>query len=453
VIHSFQQTSNANAKTMPKSSTANIAGHIEQLPLELFEPILENLSLRDVIALVKHAGEDSRLVAALAISPKWRDIWSTYQANPDGFQTLVSLIVPIGGKRLFDPTLGALEVTPGQYYRRLAREREIHGPKYNFFDYVVRKTSNTIQNLLSNVDHVTLAFLSQRVTLDDIAVICPWLKTLVNIARQRHPDVRNKSIQVVRDRFHEALEGSCRCVVDPFGGARMIRPRGFETPGVKSCLVKHPDRGTSQWTISQIKAFVDAYSVVQTQLNLMKAAQLQDLAKLYARHHSRLKEPYAPQGPRNNPRHIPNQLEGVSRFVTRIIDLDRDSQPRSKQGMSKFRYLHPCLIPYDWCLRLWIKVGKTNPHLRETMQSTISESSEDALEDLMKQLSLSPTAPKPPDEVLSQIQVVNQGIRTFYKRSKKWGQTGSALPRIRIVNSDSKYHISPLSLRLTLCYR
>src|SRR4051812_43387227 len=106
---------------MPKPSPAVVAGHLEKLPLELFEPILENLSFRDVIALAKHAGDDSRLAAALETSPRWRDMWPTYVAHREDFQTLASLIVPVGGNKLFDPTGGALDVTPGQFQRRLVR--------------------------------------------------------------------------------------------------------------------------------------------------------------------------------------------------------------------------------------------------------------------------------------------------------------------------------------------
>ncbi|KAK0619719.1 hypothetical protein B0T14DRAFT_429130, partial [Immersiella caudata] len=75
---------------MPKPDPAVIASQIEQLPFELFEPIFEALSFRDVIALAKYAGANSRLAAALETSPKWRDIWPTYKANEEDFQTLVS---------------------------------------------------------------------------------------------------------------------------------------------------------------------------------------------------------------------------------------------------------------------------------------------------------------------------------------------------------------------------
>ncbi|KAK0652372.1 hypothetical protein B0T16DRAFT_406085 [Cercophora newfieldiana] len=423
---------------MPKPSPALIASQIEQLPLELLEPILENLSFRDVIALVKYAGEGSRLVAALTISPKWRGIWPTYEANAADFQTLVSLIMPVGPTRMFDPTCGALDLTPSQYYYRLQRERNIHGPNYDFFEYVTRQASLRILKLLRDADDTTLSFFTQMIPLDAIAVICPWLKTYVAAAQQRHPDAKAKAVQAVRDKFLDAMGGYCRCM-----GDNLIRTPGqsywqwktIERPGLKSCSVRHPDRATHVWTVSQMKAFVDAYSTIQRQLNEMKASQLQDLAKLYSRHHSRLKEPLAPQGPRSNIHHIPHQLEVVSRFVTRIIDIDRFSLSGKKQGFSRFRFVHPCLIPYDWCLQLWIRANEANPNLGGVMPAPFSpyaSKSQKSLEDAMQQLSLS-TAPEPPSKIKSQIQVVNEGMQSFYKKTKMYGKEGHTGPRTRIV--------------------
>ncbi|KAK0716439.1 hypothetical protein B0T21DRAFT_248573, partial [Apiosordaria backusii] len=51
-----------------------IAGKLERLPLELIEPVLANLTFRDIIALSICAEDNGRLAAALATSPSWRNI-------------------------------------------------------------------------------------------------------------------------------------------------------------------------------------------------------------------------------------------------------------------------------------------------------------------------------------------------------------------------------------------
>ncbi|KAK4451975.1 hypothetical protein QBC34DRAFT_457707 [Podospora aff. communis PSN243] len=405
---------------MPKPDPAIIASQLEQLPLELFEPILENLSFRDVIALAKYAPEGSRLAAALETSPMWRDIWPTYKANADDFQTLVSL--------------NRADRRQPHFHRRLVREQTRHGPNFSFYDSVCRTASETIQIRFQFADPITRNFICQKISLGDIALICPWLKNMVVAAQQRHASAQAKAVQVVRERFLDAMEGMCRCVPSwSFYTWGTDRSRTL-----KWCSVKHQDRKTPEWTVSQMKAFVSAYSVLQRQLNTTKASQLQTLAKLYTRHPTRLKEALAPQGPRYNIHHIPNQLEIVSRFVMRIIDIDRRSVPGTKQGTSKFRFVHPCLIPYDWCLQLWFKVNEVNSNVKGVLPWPISVDGVKQLEHAMGRLSLSPSEPQPPSEVMSQIQAVNGGIERFFKRSSKWGPEGYAALRTQVAKSDGK---------------
>ncbi|GAB1318617.1 F-box domain-containing protein [Madurella fahalii] len=413
--------------TIPTSAT--VTCHLEKLPIELHEPILANLSFRDIIALAKYTSKGSRLDTALATSPTWKSIWPTYTANQDDFQTLASLIVPVGGGRLFDPTCGALDVTPGQFHRRMVREREIHGAKYNFLEYTIRRTSTTIQQMLGNVDAMTLSFLCQDISLDHITIITPWLKNLVVTAQRYTKSEENRWAKEARTKFFDAMEGYCRCQVYQLS-ARVAT--------TKPCLKKHPDRPTSQWTVVQIKAFVDAYSTFQTRLNTTKAQQLRTLARLYAHHHARLKEPLAPQDERNNVTHIPDQLETVAGFVSRIIDLDRLRQPGTKQGKSRFRYPHPCLIPYDWCLRLWMMVAAANPALG--INSPPGTAGLTPLEESVKELSLSSSEcamPSPPRTLLRDVRFVNEGFATYYKRTGGTAKKSDVLPRTVVVGGTN----------------
>ncbi|KAK4177289.1 hypothetical protein QBC36DRAFT_185501 [Triangularia setosa] len=58
-----------------------IAGKLEHLPLELIEPVLANLTFRDIIALSMCAEDDGRLATALATGSSWSDIWPVYMAR------------------------------------------------------------------------------------------------------------------------------------------------------------------------------------------------------------------------------------------------------------------------------------------------------------------------------------------------------------------------------------
>lgn len=406
------RTSSPLRPAMSKVDPARIASHLEQLPLELHEAILVNLSFRDVIALAKYAPENSRIEAALTTSPTWRDIWPTYLHYKDDFQTLVSLIVPVGGGRLFDPTRGALDVTPKEFNRRLQRLQAIHGDGYDFFKYTEKAASDRIQGLLGLVDPVNVLALCRTLSLDQIAAIIPWLKI-----GQKDPKTdgttRQRQIDQLRNLFFHTLTGYCKCQTT---GPYPYVLRKLNKIDTASCDLKHPGLPTPNWTVAQMRAFVDAYSAFQRQLNTTKEQQLRTLGRLYRQHHTRLKEPMAPQDVRFNVEHIPHQLDTVAGFVSRIIDLDQGAQPGTKQGKSRFRYRHPCLIPYDWCLQLWFRVTEANPRL---LGGGAKQSP--PLEESMKELSVA-EHPQPSAQILQHIQTVEEGLRTYYMYAKGKGK-------------------------------
>lgn len=413
---------------------------MENLPLELHESILANLSFRDIIVLAKCVPNGSRMGTALATSPTWSRIWPIYTANQDDFQTLASLVVPVGGGRLFDPTCGALDVTAGQFHRRMVREREIHGAEYNFFEYTIRRTSTAIRQLIRDVDYATLGILCQNISLDHIAIIMPWLKGLVVTAQQQADPEENGWAKNARSKFLDTMKGYCHCPPYPWPEDR--EPRLYMEQhyfsAAQPCRKKHPDSPTAQWTVSQIKTFVDAYSDFQTRINTAKAQQLRTLAQLYAHNHGRLKEPLAPQDERKNAAHIPGQLEIVAGFVSRIIDLDRRRQPGTKQGKSRFRYAHPCLIPYDWCLRLWVMVAAADPALGIGSPSGSAESM--PLEEPMKQPPISSSEcamPSPPGAILEDIRFVNDGFQTYYETVDEDGEEFDVPSRTVVVDGMS----------------
>ncbi|KAK4662216.1 uncharacterized protein QC763_711660 [Podospora pseudopauciseta] len=103
-----------------------IASRLECLPSELIEPILANLTFRDIIALSICAEDNCQLANAPVISPAWKDIWPVYVARRSEFQTIMSLIVPLGGGSWHDPTDGELDLTPDMFRRRMVRGKELY---------------------------------------------------------------------------------------------------------------------------------------------------------------------------------------------------------------------------------------------------------------------------------------------------------------------------------------
>ena len=423
-----------------------IVQHLEQLPLELHEPILANLTFLDIILLDKHASflDNSRLQAAMSISPAWRDVWPIYTKHRDDFQALASLTaVPIGAHdasgdprkmRLFsDPTGGILKTTPGQIHRRLERERQqeyaypTEADKYDLFTAAVRRASDFIQTLLRHSTKEVLDFVHDVVLKrEPLLMDTPWKvvdddKSYNN--NQQELPAQQKVYCHVCNRWEDLKYVHVCSYVhrhDPtqespkkhyyFCTSCRYHYRGFEAllfspPGD----FYHPVHLV--WMVPQIKAFVDAYATAQTRLNQIKSAQLLRLANLYSTHHSRLKSPlaprdlhhlYAPLGEtEHNKEHLPQQLERTSGHVLRIVDLDPvASARRKKQGLSLFTWPHASLVPYDWCLRLWFRITEeVEPGLLSSGPGTTTDSN------------------SPPEQIKTAILKANEGLRGYFRRA------------------------------------
>ncbi|KAK3323190.1 hypothetical protein B0T19DRAFT_476338 [Cercophora scortea] len=387
------------------SRDTRVARQLEDLPLELMEPILAGLELRDIISLSEWAGY--RLRAALAISPAWRDIWPASLELQTDLRKLASLRVPVG-TRLFDPTGGALDVTPAAYWRRLARTREdhIHPSRalYRFLNSTVAKTFGTITSMVPRWfedDGMAYTFLLHSTSIGDM------------LDRENDDEL------------------------DP-----------------------------SRSSVRRMKKFLDEYAAAQTALNKEKAEQLHSLAELYKTHHSRLKMPLAPQAPRKNAEHIPQQLTITAGHVMRVMDFGRRHQPPTKEGRCRFRYPYASLVPYDWSLHLWLEFMKEHPPPLDMLEPSMRW----VVADLVKRLSpaletdqttaeacLTPPRPsKPiPEHMMQHIQIVSEGINTIrrrdprdkddpfaytYEHSDRYTKTkGVGLARTKVIDGTSTF--------------
>jgi len=93
------------------------------------------------------------------------------------------------------------------------------------------------------------------------------------------------------------------------------------------------------------------------------AGELRRLALLYEAHPTRLKQPFAPQTRRKNEKHVPN----VHRIVADKLEAKAKHtswKARRKYG-SRFSHPFPALVPYNWCMQLFVKVLQ-KPDLSES---------------------------------------------------------------------------------------
>ncbi|KXH33359.1 hypothetical protein CSIM01_03273 [Colletotrichum simmondsii] len=111
----------------------------------------------------------------------------------------------------------------------------------------------------------------------------------------------------------------------------------------------------------------------QKLLNDEKASELHRLADLYEQFPTYLKTPLAPQTPRKNITHVPRQL----RLYTR----------RPGRTLWSFRYAHPVLVPYDWCLQLFDAVNEELDYSLDLQKTRDGIQSIRTLEDTLPRLS------------------------------------------------------------------
>ncbi|KAK4194043.1 hypothetical protein QBC40DRAFT_291474 [Triangularia verruculosa] len=401
---------------MATTKTKRIASKLENLPLELIEPVLANLTFGDIIALSMCAENDGQLARALAISPSWKEFWPIYAARKSDFQMTIALKVPVGGGKWYDASHGELDITPGMLRRKMARGREIHGDGYDFLEHTLAIIFEKFMTVLVKVDLVTLTFLCQELSLETIAVIAPWMASQPPLGVDEH-----------RRKLYEAMKTlNCACSVSLGPYSTPAQRHYWYCPWSRN----HTDRSIPGKSLPQMKAFMDGYAAAQLRVNTVKSQQLEALATLYARHHSRLKMPLAPQSPRQNTNHIPQQLTMIAEFIPKIIDLDRCNQPTtSKHGHCRFRYPHACLIPYDWCLRLWTKVIETHPSLLSIKEQIGS---------------IAPKTPSPPAGIFRCLQISSQGLNQYYEKNTLDGVKEAEIPcssRIEMVHGVQVFSV------------
>ncbi|KAK4225254.1 hypothetical protein QBC38DRAFT_483445 [Podospora fimiseda] len=341
---------------------SHIASHLDKLPLELIEPIISQITFRDAIALTNQVQKGSHLWNAFSISPVWKRIWPMIIANREQFETLTELMINVNG-RIMDLTGNFLDGPPGKFLNQAFKEQGklIDGNArlrhsmfgwafggYNVLDYAAIKASQNLTKVLSQVNPNVLSFICQELPIDLVATLAPSIDEF-------------ESEVELRKGLLESLQADCMCdSYLPTQNQAVSGSRFDAKDWMRKCRLRHPTRPLFHFSIPQTKAFVAAYSEAQKKLNSAKADELRDMSKLYHRHHSMLKMPLAPQTPRKNPNHIPEQLGATAKSVEKIIDIRRHptlkrshKRGATTEGGSRFMYPHACLIPYDWCLRLW----------------------------------------------------------------------------------------------------
>lgn len=112
------------------------------------------------------------------------------------------------------------------------------------------------------------------------------------------------------------------------------------------------------WTAEQAQDVSPRLLAAAESLRQAKSAELNRLADLHERYPTILKLAFAPQGCRGGSAHIRGALRRDAKQVLTGVLLpafrkSKHLRQRERAGWYRFRYPHPALVPYDWCLRLF----------------------------------------------------------------------------------------------------
>ncbi|KAK1462411.1 hypothetical protein CCUS01_08598 [Colletotrichum cuscutae] len=127
------------------------------------------------------------------------------------------------------------------------------------------------------------------------------------------------------------------------------------------------------WKPDDCVEIIPRLAEAQILLNDEKASELHRLANLYEQFPMYLKTPLAPQTPRKNIAHVPRQLRLYAR--------------RAGRTLWSFRYAHPILVPYDWCLQLFHAVNEELDYSLDLQKTRDGIQSIRILEDTLPRLS------------------------------------------------------------------
>lgn len=290
-----------------------IAHDLEDLPLELIEEVIKELDFERTIRLSDRAGP--QLFKALSISPTWRPLFDL-ETDRTTWQRCL---------RLTD-TMNTLCYRSGREARPFFKRRDQRRDRgWNAIDLSFLGSggvgAHTPRNFLDPTPHPFLDVTSLR-TL--------WLKVL----------------------------------------SKKMSEASYFLPGavihnIEAYMASEQDRMRYNWfnhnlgsdltlTVGELEEITGLYQRALKIRTNTQADELRRLATLYDAHSKLLKEPFAPQSPRSNLLHIPQQLRSRARILENTIP----SWYNRTGGRSYFRNEFPALVPYDWTLRLFVLLIK-----------------------------------------------------------------------------------------------
>ncbi|KAL1638645.1 hypothetical protein SLS58_008763 [Diplodia intermedia] len=117
-------------------------------------------------------------------------------------------------------------------------------------------------------------------------------------------------------------------------------------------------------SVADMTRWVSLYNKMRRARLARQAAELERMANLYERHPMHVREPWAPQTPRHNPRHVVIRLRAEAKLLRFKSDEHGGGRlPCHGEELARYRFTPAFapVVPYDWCLRLFCAVLRRHP--------------------------------------------------------------------------------------------
>lgn len=305
-----------------------VAARLANLPTELVEPVLKDLSLQRVLQLSNTSSatpSESRLRGMLEDSPSWKSVFRTGGDRPQRIWTSLGQLAWIWKRESVQQAAfldnPILTLSPDELVRAYGSD---------FGHTVVRELETSFMKGFSQ---------------------------LLRIPGQH--DERTSGLTKA------LLDGICRFV--PVDILTAIDTHNLEgLPDASSLQDGDPDKHTCTspalhgyaraWDAAQLQALLPYFIHAFERLNQVKAEQLLRLATLYDEFPAWLKVPLGPQepAPRDNKQHISEGLRHDAHRILAKMPLCRQVRKTSNAlDWYRFRFSHPTLIPMDKALQVF----------------------------------------------------------------------------------------------------
>lgn len=313
-----------------------VAARLADLPVELVEPVLKDLSLYRVLQLANTptaAPPQSRLRNILENSRSWKSVFCTGNDRPQRIWTSLSQLAWMWNRQSVQQVdflnSPSLNLSPDELVRAYGSEfghsviEELEAVFMRGFAQILRIPGRHVEQV-AGLTKALLGAICRFVPVD----------VLTSIDAKKLEELPDASAP------QDGISDNATCTSSALHGYARA------------------------WDAAQLQAFLPYFINAFDKLNKVKSEQLLRLAALYDEYPAWLKLPLAPQepAPRDNPQHIGDSLRHDASRIRSQITLCRQVR-RSPSGMDwyRFRFSHPPLIPTDKALQLFT-ASKSAPY-------------------------------------------------------------------------------------------